>query len=290
MNTDEVLDYRRRLNGTTVVQMPGGLPEPTIYATHEWLDTVLVMSHQIPISDPGLLFPTQADVSWSWADTGVLVCFERPIPITHLTTSETLTDGTVLPVDPVLETMQCESMIFTCEFPSPVVHEYADGTSVVMEAKALTTGCIFVSNYTALPAPVAYILSTSHVSFGHEVKANPDFGLSHSNRFLYAVLWALNHRMTTSTAMVPANNYARKRYQRSGLPPVRTLTLTAPEPTDTDGERVVNWKRSWKVRTHWRNQACGPKMRQHKKILIHSYWKQDHLPPDLRPTVWRTDA
>lgn len=291
MNTDDILDYRRLINQTNI----GVLPEPTVYATNEWLDTVQAMAHQIPAEEQDLVFPSQADCGWSWAETGLLVVFERPIHMVHMFTSETDPHTKQkVPIEPELEHMDVESMLFTAEFLAPVARTGDDGKSWVvgedaggsLDPRMMATGVMWIApvdkRFTHIP------LSTAWVCFGWKVFANPSLGMSESTRFLYSMLAALGHRMTTATPMSYANNPARKRYQRSQLPPIRTLTLTPPPSVSTTGTRLPTWRRSWKVRTHWRNQACGPKMRQHKRILIHEYVKQPHLPPDLRPTVWET--
>jgi hypothetical protein len=289
VDTDDILDWRR-LTGQTNL---GKVPEPMVYATNEWLDAVHAMAIQIPADEEGLVFPSQADCGWSWGETGLVVLFERPMPMVHIITSETdsLTHEK-RPIEPELEHMKVESVIFYPEFLAPVYRQGEDGWVVGEDAggpldpRMMATGVLWIApldrTVTTIP------LSSAWVCFGWKVMSNLKLGMSESTRFLYSMLVALGHRMTTSTPMSYANNPARKRYVRSQLPPVRTLTLTAPTVEETGGVNVVNWQRSWKVRTHWRNQACGPQRRQHKKILIHSYWKQTHLPPDMRPTVWET--
>jgi hypothetical protein len=253
------------------------------------------MALDIPADDEGLIFPSQADCGWSWTETGLLVLFERPLEMVHIITSETDPHTRQKhSIEPELEHMMVEAVLFTAEFLAPVQRTGEDGWVVgedgggPFDPRMMATGVLWIApldkNFTHIP------LSSAYVCFEWKVFANPELGMSQSTRFLYSMLWALSHRMTTSTPMSYANNHQRKRFVRSGLPPVRMLELTAPTASQTNGTQVVNWKRSWKVRTHWRNQACGPKMRQHKRILIHEYWKQPDLPPDLRPTVWKTEA
>lgn len=291
MNTDDVLDYRRLLNLTNI----GIVPEPMVYATNEWLDTVHAMALQIPAEEEGLVFPSQEDCSWAWAETGLLVLFERPIHLVHIITSETDPHThEKAPIEPEIEHMDVESMLFTAEFLAPVSRAPGDDQGWVvgedaggiLDPRMMATGVLWIApvdrSFQTIP------LSSAWVCFGWKVFSNPKLGMSESTRFLYSMLAALGHRMTTATPMSYANNHARRRYQRSKLPPIRTLTLTGPPTVSTTGTRLPTWRNSWKVRTHWRNQACGPKMRQHKRILIHEYVKQPHLPPDLRPTVWET--
>jgi hypothetical protein len=291
VDTDDILSYRRLLAKTDI----GTVPKPTVYATNEWLDTVHNMALQIPADDEGLVFPSQADCGWSWAETGLLVLFERPMPMVHIITSETDPHThKKRAIEPELEHMDVESVLFSAEFLAPVsvANEDKEGWVVgedeggYIDRRMLSTGVLWIA---PLDPNLAHIpLSSAYVCFEWKVFSNPKLGMSESTRFLYSMLIALGHRMTTATPMSYVNNPQRRRYVRSGLPPVRTLTLTPPPSVATTGSRPVNWTRSWKVRTHWRNQACGPKMRQHRRVLIHEYEKQTHLPPDVRPTVWET--
>jgi hypothetical protein len=40
-----------------------------------------------------------------------------------------------------------------------------------------------------------------------------------------------------------------------------------------DGKISHVYKSRWLVRGHWRNQACGALLREHRHIFIEPYWK-----------------
>ena len=59
--------------------------------------------------------------------------------------------------------------------------------------------------------------------------------------------------------------------------PLREYTL---------GHRGSAKKVQWVVRGHWRNQACGVELKEHRRTWIKPYWKGPaHLPILVRPHV-----
>jgi len=258
VDIDDILDYRRML-GRTTWQFP--IPEPTVYATNEWLDIVSDMAHQLPADDPGLRFPAMEDCGWAWAENGVLVLFETPITLTHIITSEDKADGSRCSIEPELEDQVVEAMLFSPQMIWPVTKRNGEQLVVDRSASSDTEAGIMATGvwYVGVPNANGIPLVSATVCFEWRVDANDVLGMSLSTRFLYAMLSALGHAMTTSTVMVPANRPMQKRLVRSKLPPIRTLTLTAPSAQVTGGTNVVNWQKSWKVRTHWRNRLVVPR-------------------------------
>src|SRR4029077_11708745 len=122
--------------------------------------------------------------------------------------------------------------VFSPEFLAPVYRAGEDGWVVGEDAggpldpRMMGTGVLWIA---PLDKNLSHIpLSSAWVCFEWKVMANPKLGMSESTRFLYSMMWPINHRMTTAMPMSYANNPQRRRYVRSKLPPIRTLTLTPP--------------------------------------------------------------
>jgi len=135
--------------------------------------------------------------------------------------------------------------------------------------------------------------STAWVVFDNIVAASPEFGLSHSTRFTYSLIWAMGSHISSHEPMAYRDKHQRKRFQRAKppIPEIHVLTLTRSEP-NPDSVPVAHrrpYTHSIPVIAHWRNQACGPGWKQHKRILIAEHVRLPDLPPDPRPRVWKAD-
>lgn len=103
----------------------------------------------------------------------------------------------------------------------------------------------------------------------------------HEIRWIYSALHLMSQRFAMTVEHKP-DRAARRRGEREGrkTPPwIRVITLRRMEEArKRDGHKDVNWRWSWSVRGHWRNQWY-PSKGIHAPCFIESYCKGPaHLP------------
>lgn len=102
---------------------------------------------------------------------------------------------------------------------------------------------------------------------------------------LVAMLLLLKEPILRQTVRETGDRASRRRLERKGytVAPLRIVQMrrVLNEQTDTSGHRDVDWKHSWVVRSHWRQQPCGPGGKGRRTRLIAPYLKGDPDKPLL---------
>lgn len=128
------------------------------------------------------------------------------------------------------------------------------------------------------------------------VRVNFNYGgrVDRMTRYLVSALLFMQQTILVSTG-VPAPRHVRKRAERDhqitwATAPIINVVHLRRKSYATNGlnaiQREVEWHCRWIVRGHWRHQACGPTMTDHRPVWINAYTKgpedQPIKPPRAR--------
>ena len=275
MTPDEVIELRRlwaRHN------YRGLLPDAVVLAEQDWLAYVAAMAEAVPTGQE-IEFPSEEDVRWAWPD-GVAMIFATPVEIEHAIVSKDVPGSfgpTLVPVEAHNESQLCRGCLIGPVTPTPV--RTPDG--VTLDEKLLARPAIWIGD------DPTDIISGSWLA-GTMMLASKTGVISHSSRFLLALLTALGHRLTRIEEP-GGTRHERRRVQRE-LPELRVLKLsTGASVSRSEGSGTVEWSRRWMVRGHWHTVAHGPRKSLRRVQWYDPYVKgPEDKPLDVRDTIWRT--
>ena len=269
MSPDEVIELRREWTRWSFSRL---VPDQTLLASVDWLTYVGVMCDELP-GEPSLVFPSEEDVGWAWPQ-GLCIVFGEPVAIAHTIVSDL---GRPVPAHP--ETQLARGLLI--------------GPTTMMPTQVITAGVRARGEPTAAH-PIAWIgddpsdFVEGHWTPSSTVGNQDGSPISHSARFVFALLTAIGHHATTLEVPAAADRGERRRLQRE-LPTLRVLALTGDARRSHGTGGPVAWKRRWMVRGHWRLQPYGPGRSLRKARWIDPYVKGPaEAPLDTRTTIWRT--
>lgn len=270
MTPDQAIERRRAFSHWNYGDH---LPQATVIASEDWLSYVEAMTDSVPQGEQ-ITYPTEDEARWAWPE-GVVVLFDRPVMVEHVIRSQETVNGFEL-IEPEVERQPTHALIIRTGM-APM--RGMDGKESHEPVPAL----YYVHVGEDLSSPIV-----GHLVWGWDVGTNlSHIGISHSTRWMIALITALGHRLTDVATVGAPDRPMQKRWDRAALGPFRVLRLATPDrATSSGGTRDHDHR--WMVRGHWRLQPHGPGRTLRRLQWIDPYVKgPDDAPLDVRPTIWK---